>query len=418
MQPHVKINDESLRNLFGSYGELEDVAIKQSIIDRNTHCQRGYAFVCFVPSEEGIAAALKVAEVMSNVEIDQVNYRCEVSRTLESRISPPKIIAPAPYLLSGSHLQQQPQQPHQQQQQQQRNSGENFSAGSSMIQGGMNIYQQQPHMNPRNPRYASNSAGRRPVDNTFSPQVPMQSYPQTQQQVIQQLLPSQGSLPQSMMAMPMQLRGAMDPSAVMDYSQTSPNALMGGPVMHPRPQGQVYWSADPVSPQYSQPEPSMQSFAPQPPPVSYPMMQMYTLPYPQPGSPFMPSAPGTLPTSQAGSASGPGMYQQQAGPPPSLMQSMYMPSNLGPSPPRYLPSPSSGGLNLSGSNAFASNNPPDRRRSNMNSSIGGGSGGRRYDPSRQQNPSQSPLSQPPTSSQAPYNMQQPRSSNHPRQNYL
>lgn len=86
--PNLMINDESLRVLFGAYGPIEDVSIKQSVIDRQTQCQRGYAFVCFVPDDVGVQAAMQAATQMADCMVDGVHYRCEVSKSLKSKLDP------------------------------------------------------------------------------------------------------------------------------------------------------------------------------------------------------------------------------------------------------------------------------------------------------------------------------------------
>lgn len=86
--PNLMINDESLRVLFGSFGTIEDVSIKQSVIDRQTLCQRGYAFVCFAPNELGVQAAIHASSQMGDCIIDGVHYRCEVSKSLKNIIQP------------------------------------------------------------------------------------------------------------------------------------------------------------------------------------------------------------------------------------------------------------------------------------------------------------------------------------------
>jgi hypothetical protein len=96
--PDLIVNDEYLRTLFGAYGKIEDVSIKQSVIDRLTHCQRGYSFVCFEANELGMQAALRVAAEMKEVVLDGINYRCEVSRSLTTKLDPQvaALVAPAP----------------------------------------------------------------------------------------------------------------------------------------------------------------------------------------------------------------------------------------------------------------------------------------------------------------------------------
>lgn len=95
--PNLMINDESLRVVFARFGGLEDVSIKQSVLDRQTQCQRGYAFVCFEPNEQGMRAALNAAAALADCHIDGVHYRCELSNTLRNKLSPTASVHGSPH---------------------------------------------------------------------------------------------------------------------------------------------------------------------------------------------------------------------------------------------------------------------------------------------------------------------------------
>lgn len=104
--PNLMINDESLRVLFGVFGAIEDVSIKQSVIDRQTLCQRGYAFVCFMPDESGVQAAVSASAQMGDCVVDGVHYRCEISKSLKGIIDPHAAAAPPRYASSNRYHQE------------------------------------------------------------------------------------------------------------------------------------------------------------------------------------------------------------------------------------------------------------------------------------------------------------------------
>lgn len=95
--PTVTINDEILRNLFAPFGQLQDVSIKKSVMDRQSQCQRGYAFVCFPSTKQGVQMALHAATQLIDCHINGVHYHCEISNTLRSKLSPPKSMNGSPH---------------------------------------------------------------------------------------------------------------------------------------------------------------------------------------------------------------------------------------------------------------------------------------------------------------------------------
>lgn len=89
-RPDIDVTDESLRYVFGRYGQISDVAIRLSVKDPDTMLQRGYAFVCFQNDNSGIAAAMNATNEMAECEVDGVLYKCEVSRRLVQKLGGPK----------------------------------------------------------------------------------------------------------------------------------------------------------------------------------------------------------------------------------------------------------------------------------------------------------------------------------------
>lgn len=75
------VTEEILTSLFSQYGRVVDATIKKTMIDRETKYQTGYGFVHYPADDEGIAAALRVIELMSDNIIDNVAYDCHISET-------------------------------------------------------------------------------------------------------------------------------------------------------------------------------------------------------------------------------------------------------------------------------------------------------------------------------------------------
>jgi hypothetical protein len=96
----IKITDETLRNIFHPYGNLLDVSIKQSIINRDTHCQNGYAFVCFETDEKGILNALRAAKAMNNITVGGIYFESEISKILQQRFRNVANFTPPPQEVS------------------------------------------------------------------------------------------------------------------------------------------------------------------------------------------------------------------------------------------------------------------------------------------------------------------------------
>eukprot|EP01034_Spumella_vulgaris_P031630 gene31630-39072_t len=79
LQKHAIISEETLRNMFSPYGNISDVIIKQPT-KPNVSSSRGYGFVHFEDTPEGLASATKAVEELGNVTTEHVNYVCSMSR--------------------------------------------------------------------------------------------------------------------------------------------------------------------------------------------------------------------------------------------------------------------------------------------------------------------------------------------------
>lgn len=76
------ITEEVLRRLFGRYGTVGDVSIKESSFDPRLNRQSGYAFVHFSTDSSGIKAAFDAVNSIDNQTIDGVTYNVELSKNL------------------------------------------------------------------------------------------------------------------------------------------------------------------------------------------------------------------------------------------------------------------------------------------------------------------------------------------------
>lgn len=68
--------------MFGKYGPIHDITIKKFEVDQKAQVQRGYGFVHFPASEEGVNAALKCAEALKDQIVDNIHYKCDISHKL------------------------------------------------------------------------------------------------------------------------------------------------------------------------------------------------------------------------------------------------------------------------------------------------------------------------------------------------
>jgi hypothetical protein len=159
LRQDITLTDEILRQVFGRYGPLVDVAIRLSLRDRDTSLQRGYAFICYADNPQGIDAALRASQELANAEFQGIYYKCEPSKRLQERLGPRipveerrgPMAAPLP-------LHRYPQHQHHHHHQQQQQSRSPSNASHSMVpQASMNM--NTPPMVPfPNPYYGGHAA--------------------------------------------------------------------------------------------------------------------------------------------------------------------------------------------------------------------------------------------------------------------
>lgn len=75
------VSEELLRTIFSAFGDVKDVIIKKSTKDHNI--QRGYGFVHYSNTAEGIQSTLTAIANMYDVTIDNVNFTCAMSHACE-----------------------------------------------------------------------------------------------------------------------------------------------------------------------------------------------------------------------------------------------------------------------------------------------------------------------------------------------
>jgi len=111
------ITEETLRTIFGKFGQVVDVAIKKSQFDKRLRLQNGYGFIHFPLTQQGLQAAVDATYNVHQVTIDRVTYDCSLSRYLdEFQLPQPQIYAefarrevkPVNNSNHGYHQQQQP----------------------------------------------------------------------------------------------------------------------------------------------------------------------------------------------------------------------------------------------------------------------------------------------------------------------
>jgi hypothetical protein len=90
---HV-VNEESLRNLFSQFGNVVDAVICKSNLDQQQGRQSGYGFIHFPGTPSGIDASFRAAEMLVDVMIDDVNYKCKISHHLEKHLRDPMAASP------------------------------------------------------------------------------------------------------------------------------------------------------------------------------------------------------------------------------------------------------------------------------------------------------------------------------------
>eukprot|EP01040_Poterioochromonas_malhamensis_P002156 gene2156-2297_t len=91
-QIHNLVTETSLRVLFSKYGEVADVSIKKSTVDRALNRQSGYGFVHYPITPEGINAAFRAATELQDTTVDEVNYKSSLSHKLAGYIEQSKVL--------------------------------------------------------------------------------------------------------------------------------------------------------------------------------------------------------------------------------------------------------------------------------------------------------------------------------------
>eukprot|EP01033_Poteriospumella_lacustris_P010497 gene10497-7467_t len=94
------VTEESLRFLFGRFGQVVDAIICKSNVDQRQARQSGYGFIHFAGGVEGVEASFTAAQTLSDVMIDEVNYKCKISKDLENQLkvsTVPPVSQPAPF---------------------------------------------------------------------------------------------------------------------------------------------------------------------------------------------------------------------------------------------------------------------------------------------------------------------------------
>lgn len=71
-----------LRSVFEQFGEVMDITIKKYDFDAMHGTQRGYGFIHFPNTDEGIAAALRCTDELRNTLVGDARYKCDVSHKL------------------------------------------------------------------------------------------------------------------------------------------------------------------------------------------------------------------------------------------------------------------------------------------------------------------------------------------------
>lgn len=80
------VSELTLRQLFGQFGEVLDVAIKKSSIDNFERVQHGYGFIHYPMSKEGILSALRAIKTIHQVTIGPVTYDSTLGISLKEII--------------------------------------------------------------------------------------------------------------------------------------------------------------------------------------------------------------------------------------------------------------------------------------------------------------------------------------------
>ncbi|KAJ1421011.1 hypothetical protein B484DRAFT_126348 [Ochromonadaceae sp. CCMP2298] len=81
------VTEEYFAQVFGRFGTVVDSAVKRFEINEVQQFQKGYGFVHFPFTGEGVAAALRCCEDMHNQTSDRVTYKCSISHRLQQSMS-------------------------------------------------------------------------------------------------------------------------------------------------------------------------------------------------------------------------------------------------------------------------------------------------------------------------------------------
>lgn len=85
-QTRLLITEETIRNIFSQFGEVDDVTIKKSCLD--AHSQHGYGFVHFYLNDAGVEAAIRATSAIRQIVLDGVLYDSCLTRSLEAVLQP------------------------------------------------------------------------------------------------------------------------------------------------------------------------------------------------------------------------------------------------------------------------------------------------------------------------------------------
>jgi hypothetical protein len=78
------VTEATIRSVFSTFGELINISIKKSEIDRVMGEQHGYGFVHFPLTDAGIQSALKASQSLTQAYVQNVLYDCCLTWSLEN----------------------------------------------------------------------------------------------------------------------------------------------------------------------------------------------------------------------------------------------------------------------------------------------------------------------------------------------
>ena len=83
-QNRYLITEDTIRALFSQFGEVKEVSMKKSSVDKSRGEQTGYGFIHFPLTDEGVNAAVKASTTVSQIIVDNVLYDCCLTHCLEA----------------------------------------------------------------------------------------------------------------------------------------------------------------------------------------------------------------------------------------------------------------------------------------------------------------------------------------------